>query len=452
MLPLLRKECAIMCATKNKHLTLSDRFEIEKGLNQHLSFRQIGYSLSKDPSTISKEVRLNLSTLNKASYGYYFNPCIHRSSCTLTQICSNCPYKNKARFCRLCKFSCFKVCPNFVEERCLKLKLPPYVCNACETKLKCSLRKNIYDASAAFKAYSEKKSVSRQGIIISQSEIDFLNQLLVPLIKEKKQSIHHVFVHHKDEICMSEKSLYKLIDSGYLKVRNIDLPLKVRRRNRKKASICKVDPKCRVNRNYVDYQSYLNEHPDISVVEMDSVIGTIGGKVLLTLHFTNCNLMLAFIRERNDSKSVIDIFDYLFETLGEVVFKKLFQLILTDNGSEFSNPTALEFVGNSEVQRTRIFYCNPSAPYEKGACEVNHEFIRRILPKGTSFDFLNQEKVNLMMSHINSYGRSKLNNLSPLQLFKAIYGEDVLSKLNLIEINADDICLSPSLVKGEQQL
>lgn len=450
MLPHSRKEVAVMCATKHKHMNLADRCKIEKSLNEHLSFAQIAKSISKDPSTVSKEVRLNLIIINKAGYGHRFNPCIHRDDCSITQLCSSCIHKNKGRFCRFCKMSCFKFCPNFKEEHCPKLDKPPYVCNGCEDFLKCPLRKHLYDASKAFMSYTEKKSVSRQGIIIAQQDIDFLNNLLVPLIKENKQSIHHVYLNHKDEICMSEKTLYKLIDSGYLQVRNIDLPLKVRRRNRKHPSTCKVDSKCRNGRTYEDYKSYMNENPDTSVEEMDSVIGTIGGKVLLTLHFTGCNLMLAFLRDRNDSQSVINVINQLYEVLGEEDFKKLFPLIKTDNGTEFSNPNALEFTideqGN-KTRRTRIFYCNPSAPYEKGSCEVNHEFIRRILPKGSSFDLLTQEKVDLMMSHINSYGRGKFNGLSPIQIFKTLYGEDILSKLNIQEIQPDDINLSPALVK-----
>lgn len=40
----------------------------------------------------------------------------------------------------------------------------------------------------------------------------------------------------------SENKIYKLVNSGLLKVRNIDLPRKVRFRNRnKKAKIYKVD-------------------------------------------------------------------------------------------------------------------------------------------------------------------------------------------------------------------
>lgn len=176
---------------------------------------------------------------------------------------------------------------------------------------------------------------------------------------------------------------------------------------------------------------------------MDTVEGRKGGKVLLTLHFTNCNLMIACLRDRNDSKSVIEFFDSLDNTLGNDNFKKLFPVILTDNGSEFSNPSAIESHG------CKVFYCNPSAPYEKGACEVNHEFIRRISPKGQSFNDLSQDTVNLMMSHINSYGRKILNDKSPIDCFTTLYSQELLELLNIKTIKSDDINLTPSLIKKE---
>ena len=137
---------------------------------------------------------------------------------------------------------------------------------------------------------------------------------------------------------------------------------------------------------------------------MDTVEGVKGGKVLLTIHFVNCSFILAFIREHNDAQSVIDIFNYLQEILGIDKFKELFILVLTDNGSEFSNPKEIEFDSNTGEKRTQIFYCHPSSLYEKGSCEVNHELLRRI---GTSFNDLTQEDINLIMSHINSYKRKK---------------------------------------------
>ena len=103
----------------------------------------------------------------------------------------------------------------------------------------------------------------------------------------------------------SEKTIYKLIDLGLLKVKNIDLPRKVRFRNRKKkTTVYKIDKHCLEGRRYEDFLAYMKQHPDTPVVQMDSVEGKKGGKVLLTLHFTNCSLMLAFIRNHNDASQL----------------------------------------------------------------------------------------------------------------------------------------------------
>lgn len=157
--------------------------------------------------------------------------------------------------------------------------------------------------------------------------------------------------------------------------------------------------------------------------------------------------MLAFIREHNDAQSVIDVFNYLQSILGIDRFKELFVVILTDNGSEFSNPTEIEFDSETGEKRTQIFYCHPSHPEEKGSCEVNHELIRRIVEKGKSFDSFNQEDINSMMSHINSYKRKKLNNLSPLELFSTIYGKETVDKLGLKYIEPNDVNISSKLLK-----
>lgn len=246
----------------------------------------------------------------------------------------------------------------------------------------------------------------------------------------------------------SDKTIYKLIDLGLLEVRNIDLPRKVRfRPRRKQTTVYKIDKKCLIGRTYEDFLNYIENNPDTPIVQMDTVEGIKGGKVLLTIHFVNCSFMLAFIREHNDAQSVIDIFNYLQNTLGIDKFKELFILILTDNGSEFSNPIEIEFDLDTGEMRTQIFYCHPSSPYEKGSCEVNHELLRRILPKGTSFDELNQDNINLIMSHINSYKRKKLNNVSPITMFSTIYGKDTVDKLGIQEIEPNKVNLSTKLLK-----
>ena len=184
-----------------------------------------------------------------------------------------------------------------------------------------------------------------------------------------------------------------------------------------------------------------------AIVEMDSVVGRIGGKVLLTLQFNSCGFMLAFIREANNSQSVIDIFNQLEISLGISVFRKLFPVILTDNGTEFSNPAALEVSPFSKEQRTQIFYCEPYASWQKGHIENNHLNLRRVLEKGSSFDNLTQQDIDLVVSHINSIARKSLNDVPAITLFGAIYGKTVLKKLNISLIPAQEVILTPELLK-----
>jgi IS30 family transposase len=260
------------------------------------------------------------------------------------------------------------------------------------------------------------------------------------------QSIHNIVTHNADQLEVSEKSIYRYVAGGLLKARNIDMPRVCRIKPRKSKPVeHKVDKSCRIGRTYPEFLALL-ETSDIPVVEVDSVIGRIGGKVLLTMMFKSCDLILAFIRERNTSQSVIDIFNSLYELLGPDCFKRLFPVILADNGSEFSNPKALEYDSQGNC-RTKLSYCDPNAAFQKPNVELNHEFIRKILPKGKSFDALTQSDISLMMSHINSYSREKLGDKSPFDMFGFIYGEGILEKLGIFKVPANEILLKPSLLK-----
>ena len=109
----------------------------------------------------------------------------------------------------------------------------------------------------------------------------------------------------------------------------------------------------------------MKQNPNTPIVEMNTVEGRKRGKVLLTLHFVNCSFTLAFIREHNDAQSVIDIFNYLQNILGIDKFKELFILILTDNCSEFSNPTKIEFDLNTGEKEHKYFIVILQVPMKK---------------------------------------------------------------------------------------
>lgn len=418
---------------KNKHMTKDDRDIIEEGLKNNKSFKQIGQELGKDCTTISKEVRNNYYVKDTNSRGNHFFDCVYRHEC---------PYKEKNRMCYV------ESCKYYKQETCKKLDKPPYVCNGCDNKLHCNFIKHIYSANKAQVSYEERLVDSRVGISYTNEELQQIDSVLKPLIADKGQSIHNAVINNQNKLMLSEREIYRLIDMGVISVRNIDLPRKVRFRQRiKNRTAYKVDKTCLENRRWSNYQDYIKEHPDTNVVEIDSVIGIKGGKCLLTIHFVNCSFMLAFLRDSNDAQSVIDIFNNIQSIVGLETFKRLFPIILTDNGSEFSNPTAIETDPNTGEKRTKVFYCQPRSANQKGSCEVNHEFIRRILPQGTSFNDLTQKDINLMMSHINSYKRAKLNNKSPYEVFALLYGEDIANKLGIVKFDDKDICLKSDLLK-----
>lgn len=245
---------------------------------------------------------------------------------------------------------------------------------------------------------------------------------------------------------VSERTIYTLISSRAISAMNMDLPRKIRFKPRRKKPKFKVDRQCRAGRDYKCFIAFMEQHPDSAVVQLDSVEGIKGGKVLLTVHFAKCEMMLAFLRDFNDSRSVTDIFESLYRSLGADLFNRLFNVLLADNGSEFSNPSAIEF-GSGGLRRAYFFYCDPSAPYQKGSCERNHEFIRCFIPKGKDFGLYSQHDITLMMDHINSYCRNSLGDKSPYEAFRFFYGDELLNKLGCTVIPPQSVTLGKSIWK-----
>lgn len=430
-----------------KHLTLEERTVIQSMLDNHSSFTEIGSALGKDRTTISKEVRGHLVFRRIGYQRVNYNACARRFSCGKRNVCSECRSDKAYKLCRRC-FACNRFCPDFVEVICPKLLKKPYVCNGCGSRyIGCTLEKRFYYASDAQKEYTETLSEARSGFSLTEEEFLAVDAIVSPLIRQG-QSPHHIFENNKDSLIVGERSIYRLVDACALSARNIDLPRKVRFKPRSNPVHFKVDKSCRIGRTYADFQSFLEFHPDLPVTELDSVIGTRGGKVLLTIHFVKAELMLAFLRDRNDSASVIAVFDRLYDRLGPGRFSRIFRVCLADNGSEFSNPAAIEFDDKNE-RRTRLYYCDPGAPYQKGSAERNHEFIRMYIPKGTDFAAYSQSQISLMMDHINSYGRESLGNRSPYDMFAFLYGQDVLDLLECHRILPENVTLNKSVFGTE---
>ncbi|WP_235839251.1 helix-turn-helix domain-containing protein [Clostridium sp. Marseille-P2415] len=295
-----------------KFLPYEDRLEIKSGLKEDLTFTEIGKKLGRDRTTITKEIR-NYAVEQCTGYSVYpHNVCKYRKGCKRKKVCGTNECKHPmVTTCRQCERLCNRYCEQFEEEVCTSRFKTPYVCNGCSEVKKCTLTKTIYDALEAHRQASEKIAESRSGILSTEGEIVRLNEILVPLIKQG-QSIHQIYLNNKDELTCSENTLYNYIDGSLFDVRNIDLPRKVKYRPRYKKPELKVDRGCRVRSK--------------------------GGKVLLTVFFVETSLMLAFLRDANTSKSVIDIYDELYHRLGGQDFRKLFPIILTDYAEEKTMP------------------------------------------------------------------------------------------------------------------
>ena len=218
--------------SKNAHLTYDERLTIQKSLAEHLSFKEIGLIVGKDPSTISKEVRSHLTIVEKDSY----NPCALRRECTHSKdICRPCNQRY-SKSCKSCDIPCCQHCPDYVEQHCLRILKPPYVCNGCTERHGCKLQRHLYDAKYAQKEYESLRSESRQGFAVSREELDRIDAIISPLVKQG-HSVHHICIDHGAEIMLDEKTIYSYIDAGLLTAGNIDLPRKVRFRVRKKKKL-----------------------------------------------------------------------------------------------------------------------------------------------------------------------------------------------------------------------
>ena len=421
-----------------KHLTLEDRNYIEQALNQNMTFKEIAKFLSKDPTTISKEIKKHRIRKEATSFNSNFNQCINKYTCKKRNICSL-ACKKKCSNC----VSCNKFCEDFKEELCISLQRAPFVCNGCSKKIGCHFIKFYYRALPSFNRYQNTLSTSRQGINLSSDELCKLDSIVSPLLKQG-QTIAHIY--QTQDLRCSKSSLYNYIDKNQLSARNIDLPRRVRYSKRKNKKTHPKDTTVRKGRTYEDFEKYLLDNPDTQIVEMDTVEGKKGGKVLLTMLFRTSKLMLAFLLDDKTSNSVLKMFNWLESILGNELFEKTFPIILTDNGSEFSNPLSLEF-NDEGISRTRIFFCNPGASYQKGALEKNHEFIRYVIPKGFTIDNFTQNDITKMINHINSLTRPSLNNATPYDLAQILLHKDVLKKLNLVKVPAKEIQLNKKLLK-----
>ena len=384
--------------TKHKHLTLSDRNDIQLGLERGETFKAIGQLILKDPTTVSKEVKRNKqirdSTFNNLS----------------------CPLLDKA----------------------------PFVCNGCSKRRQnCGYQKIFYLAKQAQKQYEQTLVESREGTPLNSKTFWDMDKVISEGVK-KGQHIYHILKTHNLDV--SSSTVYRHIRKGYLSIAPIDLARAVKFKERRKSKLPSIPKEAKKGRSYEDFLNYLALKQLDSWLEMDTVMGRMGGKVLLTFNLSFCNFIFARLLE---NKTALEVTKHLYDIKNNLHeadkdFCQIFPVILTDNGGEFARVDDIEMDVRGE---SRLFFCDPNRSDQKGRIEKNHTLIRDILPKGTSFDNLTQEDINLVCSHVNSVKRAALNGKSAYELFTFTYGEEISKLLGISKIPAEDVCQSSKLLQ-----
>lgn len=425
-----------------KHLTQSNRVTIELELGKGSSFRKIASMLGKDPSTISNEIkkrRAPRKTKNR-------NHCIKRRGCTRRHMCS------KGKYCTfVCRTDCMEPggcnanCSEFISDACIKLTKAPFVCNGCNDRYSCMCDKFYYEASSAQNMYELTLRTSRQGVDLTKAQHLTIDSLVSPAVLNG-QPIAHIYATHKSELNCSIRTIYNYLSNGYLKAKKLDTHRMVRYKPRAKNKQPKKDPNWIIGHSYEDYLSTVENDVAPPIVEMDTVCGLQGeDKVLLTLFIRNAHFMIIRLLNFKNQNEVVAQLNHLEKILGFNLFRSIFQIILTDRGTEFMNPNLIE-LSPYGLYRSQVYYCNPNAAWQKGRVEKNHEYIRYVLPKGTSFKNLTQEKVDILTSNINSVIRPNLD-CSPFDLITPFIDELTLSNLGIFRIDPKNVILNPKLLR-----
>ena len=384
--------------TKHKHLTLSDRNDVQLGLERGETFKAIAQLILKDPTTVSKEVKRNKQIRDSTSNNL------------------PCPLLDKA----------------------------PFVCNGCSKRRQnCGYQKIFYLAKQAQKQYEQTLVEAREGTPLNSQTFWDMDKIISEGVK-KGQHIYHILKTHNLDV--SSSTVYRHIRKGYLSIAPIDLTRAVKFKERRTSNLPSIPKEAKKGRSYEDFQNYLALNQLNSWLEMDTVMGRTGGKVLLTFNLSFCNFIFARLLE---NKTALEVTKHLYDiknTLHEADkdFFQLFPVILTDNGGEFARVNDIEMDIRGEI---KLFFCDPNRSDQKGRIEKNHTLIRDILSKGTSFDNLTQEDINLVCSHVNSVKRAALNGKSAYELFAFTYGEEIPKLLGISKIPAEDVCQSSKLLQ-----
>lgn len=327
---------------------------------------------------------------------------------------------------------------NIEEHICDLLNKPPYVCNQCPKYINknCNYSYVVYDDFEAQEMSNYKKANTHIKNISKYDNV--INEIQKRL--NIGQPLKHILLSLEYENIPSISTVYNLINSGKLKYTK----KKVKKKNSNEIKVKYVNKENLLKgKTYFDFLEYISENSNDNIVEIDLICGSIFTKgYIFSLFIPKIQFLILLKLKDKTSYSVIKALDELEKRIGKTNFKKLFGIMIADQGSEFLR---YEAITNSIYtgKRSKIFYCDAGSPYQKPNIENIHRLVRRVIPKSVSLEKYTQEDLNYIASNINSLIKEKYGNKTPNELFLEIYSKNLLKKLSIEIIPKDEITLLP---------
>ena len=423
-----------------------ERTGINDGLKRGWTIPQMAKYVNRPPRTVTNEIKNGRIDSDKG-FRETNSACRWYGECKRTHVCgTDC---GMDKWCKRCHQR-FLRCGDCEVRTCERLFAPPFVCNGCKDERICHPPKKHCIAKVAQADRESRLHESRRGVHVTNLQPARMNEAVTNGLR-RNQSVRHIMASNPETFPgVTGKTVYTYIRGRLFDVGRGDLPYACTRKPKPKDAVTRTDARCRVGRTHDLFVLRKEQHPGARVVEADTLKGRQGGCVLFTLVF-ECGLMPAFHRERETAQTWTGIANMPYRVAGRPLFMQLFPVILEDNGAPFSDPVMTENARAENnpcrlIPRTKVFRCDPHCATQKPHVEGNHEEMRRIPIRGTSFDTLDRDDVNLVLSHVNSYSRASLGDSTPHDEFVKTYGYDgrkFLDRLGIARIPANEVTLDP---------
>jgi len=432
-------------ASAHPHLTQEKRELIERGLNERKTFTFIAQEIGTSVSTVRREILRNRRCDGPSfAKGKDRTDCAHLKHCKVKNICDNC-YAN--RLCKRCHINCQSICNDYESRSCPTVDKAPFVCNSCDRYGRCTTVRYRYSASSAQAMASRRSTEARAGIDLTEDEAKTLTEAVRSGLA-KGQSIHHIF-ESRDLPC-SERSFYRYVENQDIPIKSIDLHKKVKYKKRKRKKAPARNSGFFAGHEYSDFLALPGDFR-AAVTEVDTVHGKKGDrKCILSLHRVDLHFQIYVLLPSCTMSSVVEALDWLEECC-DGHFSEFFGLLLMDRGSEFDDIYGIEMSAFHDGRRCAAYFADPNRPDQKGACEKNHVELRKIIPKGTSLQNLDDQTLALVCSHVNSTIRKGCGNAAPFQLASLCAPPGLLDRLALRLIPPLEVISAPCILYRPNQ-